>query len=158
MRSLNLMLHSGGTAVDRETVNQVVTPRATKSWVPVAHGRLVDSLYDILPSYDLKIVEASHGLGHDGDRYFGLFQVASTVADSDYAMVFGLRNSHDKSFPAGICLGSGVFVCDNLSFSGEVNLGRKHTRFIERDLPSLFATSVGRLMSLRTQQDTRFEA
>jgi hypothetical protein len=28
--------------------------------------------------------------------------------------VIGLRNSHDKSFPAAIAMGSSVFCCDNL--------------------------------------------
>jgi hypothetical protein len=35
--------------------------------------------------------------------------------------VLGLRNSHDKRFPAGLVGGSAVFVCDNLAFSGEAH-------------------------------------
>ena len=37
----------------------------------------------------------------------------------DYSLVLGLRNSHDKTFPASLALGSQVLVCDNLSFFGE---------------------------------------
>jgi hypothetical protein len=31
-----------------------------------------------------------------------------------------------------------VFVCDNLAFSGEIKIARKHTRFIVRDLPGSY--------------------
>jgi hypothetical protein len=40
-------------------------------------------------------------------------------------------------------------VCDNLSFSGEVRLARKHTSRIEADLPALVNRAVGQLGELR---------
>ena len=67
--------------------------------------------------------------------------------NEDYCWVLGLRNSHDKTFPTGIVAGASVFVCDNLSFSGEVKFARKHTRFIMRDLPMLTGRAVGLLMA-----------
>ena len=50
-------------------------------------------------------------------------------------MSAGLRNSHDKWCPVCIVARASVFVCDDLSIS-EVQLSRKHTVYIERDLPS----------------------
>jgi hypothetical protein len=76
---------------------------------------------------------------------------------NDYCWVLGLRNSHDKTFPAGIVAGASVFVCDNLSFSGEVKFARKHTRFINRDLPQLVERAVGRLLEKWHDQDHRIE-
>jgi len=67
-------------------------------------------------------------------------------SDEDCCWVLGLRNSHDKTFPAGITAGASVSVCDNLSFSGEVKLARKHTTHITRDLPRLVQSAVGKLM------------
>jgi hypothetical protein len=49
--------------------------------------------------------------------------------------VVGIRNSHDKAFAAGIIAGAQVLVCDNLCFSGEILLARKHTGHIHYDLP-----------------------
>jgi len=72
--------------------------------------------------------------------------------------VLGLRNSHDKMFPAGIVAGASVFVCDNLSFSGEVKFARKHTRFINRDLPQFVERYIGQLMSKWHLQDKRIGA
>ena len=81
----------------------------------------------------MTVVNQAHGLWGDGARYFGLLEVHNGSTDRDYGLVVGLRNSHDKSFPAAIALGAAVFCCDNLSFSSEVTLARRHTRYIERD-------------------------
>ncbi|MGC3990620.1 MAG: hypothetical protein QM796_13255 [Chthoniobacteraceae bacterium] len=63
-----------------------------------------------------------------------------------------------KLSPAGVVAGASVFVCDNLSFSGEVKLARKHTRFIHRDLPSLVHSGISKLMSKWQDQQQRFDA
>jgi hypothetical protein len=105
----------------------------------------------------LQIVNEAHAVWNDGQRYFGLLEVQNGRAPTDYGLVIGLRNSHDKSFPAAIGLGSGVFVCDNLAFSAEVTIARRHTRFIVRDLPRVVSTAVGRLADMRGQQDHRIE-
>ena len=97
-------------------------------------------------------------LTKDGNRYFGRLQVGNGEDGGDHGLVIGLRNSHDKTFPAGLVVGAAVFVCDNLSFSGEVKLARKHTAFVERDLPHLVDRAVGRLADLRHSQGQRFQA
>ena len=155
MRALNLMIHCGTRHVDREQAYAVTTPDATPTWTPVPHRRLIELLVSTLPGYGLTLAQEAHALHRDNSRYFGLFQVTNGEVESDYNLVFGLRNSHDKSFSAGICLGSGVFICDNLAFSSEVVVGRKHTRWIDRDLPGLFSTAIGKLMDMRVAQDKR---
>src|SRR6185312_13063801 len=100
----------------------------------------------------------AHALWSDGLRYFGLLEVTNGHLAEDYGLVIGLRNSHDKSFPAAIAMGSSVFCCDNLAFSAEVTIARRHTRFIERDLPRIVHTAVGRLSDLRGKQDERIQA
>src|SRR5262249_30769696 len=106
----------------------------------------------------LSVVSEAHGLSRDGARYFGLLEVVNGRPDGDFGLVVGLRNSHDKSFPAGLAVGAHVMVCDNLSFSGEVSLARKHTAHVERDLPQLIDRAVGRLGDLRRSQEERFAA
>jgi hypothetical protein len=85
--------------------------------------------------------------------YFGLFQL---TGGDDFGMVVGARNSHIKRFAAGLVAGSNVFVCDNLCFSGEVSLSRKHTRHILRDLGSVVAKAFGLISSLQKTQEERF--
>jgi hypothetical protein len=111
-----------------------------------------------LETSGLHIIQEAHGLWRGGLRYFGLMEVRDGTNADDFGLVVGLRNSHDKSFPAALALGSRVFVCDNLAFSGEVKLSRKHTKHIWRDLPGLVERAVGRLADLRDLQTRRIDA
>ncbi|MBX9677533.1 MAG: DUF932 domain-containing protein [Gemmataceae bacterium] len=155
MQKTSLVLHTGARSVNREQVAQVATPNRTQTWVPIPHARLLDGVQGCLERAGLSVVNEAHGLTGDGCRYFGLLQVAHADA-SDFGLVVGLRNSHDKTFPAGLVLGAAIFVCDNLSFSGEVKLARKHTAHVERDLPQLIERAIGKLGDLRRTQDERF--
>jgi len=161
---LNLMVHAGGNHVEREQLALVETPPADQKsgWTPIPHDVLVDETMHTLNACGYRIVTEAHALARKGMQYFGMVQVAPYGLDQatpeDYSMVIGLRNSHNKSFSAGLVCGSGVFVCDNLAFSGEIKIGRKHTRFINRDLPGLVHAAVGRLGTMRHQQDHRINA
>lgn len=154
----NLILHCGATAVDLDEVSRVKTPRGTDSWQPIPHAQLIQTVQRTLATTKLTIGTQAHSLTHDGCRYFGLMEIQSQKANVDYTWVLGLRNSHDKTFPAGIVAGASVFVCDNLSFSGEIKVARKHTRFINRDLPQLVERSIGLLLEKWHDQDRRIEA
>jgi hypothetical protein len=158
VRSPNLILHCGASHVDLKDVRRVPTPDSTDSWCPIPHHQLITTVQQTLATTRLRIGTQAHSLTHDGMRYFGLMEVHAQKADTDYCWVLGLRNSHDKTFPAGIVAGASVFVCDNLSFSGEIKFARKHTRFIVRDLPQLVSRSIGLLMAKWHDQDKRIAA
>ena len=155
---MNLIVHCGGHRVDRAQVELCPTPERTPTWVPIPHGRLLNEVENTLGRAGLRVVNEAHALSHDGQRYFGLLELANGHGHADYALVLGLRNSHDKTFPAALALGSGVFVCDNLAFSAEIVLARKHTVFIGRDLPQLVSTAMGRLGEARQVQERRITA
>jgi hypothetical protein len=139
-------------------VEEARTPTASPTWVPVPHYRLLKQVASTLAGNGMKVANEAHALWNNGARYFGLLEVTNGQDHDDYGLVIGLRNSHDKSFPAAIAMGSAVFVCDNLAFSAEVTIARRHTRFIERDLPRIVHTAVGRLADMRGQQDERIGA
>ena len=145
MNQSNLILHCGAAKVERAQLTRIVTPEGDRTWCPIPHETLVSEVTSALTRANMRIVTEAHGLSADGARYFGLLQVANDEQQGDYSYVLGLRNSHDKRFPAGLVVGSSVFVCDNLSFSGEIKIARKHTRFIVRDLPGLVSGAVGQL-------------
>jgi hypothetical protein len=154
----NLLLHCGAHAVDRLIITTVPTPEPTATWTPLPHLALIEEVEQVLNNNGLSVVNQAHSLTHDGLRYFGLMEIQNSVIHQDYAWVLGLRNSHDKTFPAGIVAGANVFVCDNLSFSGEIKIARKHTRFILRDLQFLTERAIGRLMERWHHQDERIGA
>jgi hypothetical protein len=157
MQKCNLILHCGAAEVPRKALATVPTPAATETWRPIPHEAYVRQVEWELPRYGLDIVQEVHALTHDSSRYFGLIQVQNGCTNPDYTWVLGLRNSHDKTLTAGLVAGSQVFVCDNLAFSGEVSISRKHTVNILEDLPGLVGNALGRLLLMFKTQDQRVE-
>lgn len=149
-----LILHCGANRIDEQQMRSTPTPQATKSWCPIPHATLFDTVSNALMTGGAIVGSVEHSLTKGGNRYFALANI-SHPNDTDYSLAVAIRNSHDKSFPAGLALGNRVFVCDNLSFSGEVAISRKHTTFINRDLVRLVATAVGRLAQKRQEMDQR---
>lgn len=156
-KEAKLTLHCGAAEVEWEKVESVPTPSPTRTWTPIPHAELVGEVKSALGVSGLHIVKEAHSLTRDGARYFGLFQIGNGTQSEDYSWVLGARNSHDKKFPAGLVVGATVFVCDNLSFSGEIRFARKHTRFIVRDLPALTARAIGQLSERWHSMDERIK-
>lgn len=160
-KSHQLFLHQGTEVVCREVLQDVPIPPPTDSWFPIGHHVFVDEIKEQLIATGFTICDEIHALGHGGNRYFGLLPVYKgnlQREDLGYTWVVGIRNSHDKSYPAGLVAGTRVIVCDNLAFTGEVRISRKHTRFAMRDLRHLTARAVGRLGDHFQKIDQRIAA
>jgi len=153
---MGLMLHCGAAEVPLREIKKVETPSPEGRHYPIPHFQLFKEARDVLTTHGLDIVDEKHALWRDGLRYFGVLELKSER--SDYSTVVGLRNSHDKSFAAAIACGSRVFVCDNLAFSGEVVIGRKHTRHITDDLHRLTNDAIGRLGQMKILHEQRVDA
>ena len=151
---MSLMLHAGAEVIDYDRLRQLPTPEATKTHVPIAHSAVVDMVKYSLGFYGHEITAEDYGVTPDGMRFFGVLSLRSPY--DGYTDTVGLRNSHDKTFPIGISFGSRVFVCDNLAFSGDVAIRRKHTAHAKRDLPGIVAEVVEPLAGQRAQQHTQF--
>jgi hypothetical protein len=176
----NLMIHCGAHKVEEPRVRNAATPLPTETHFPIPHKTLLDETLRLVGAHGLEVVNAAHALHGDDSKYFGLLEVApkasaaparlamtggdgashtdGAIVKPDHATIIGLRNSHDKSFAAGLVVGSQVFVCDNLAFSGEVTMRRAHTKHIMRDLPALLEAAMGKLMGLRNHQEHRIQA
>ena len=154
---MNLLVHCGSRKVERQEVQTCPTPSATQTWTPIPHFALLRQVETIMDQGGMRIVQQAHALSPGGLRYFGLMAIAGQPG-ADHSLVVGLRNSHDKSFPAAIAVGSQVFCCDNLAFSSEIVIARKHTRWIGRDLPELICRALGQVGDLRHKQERRIEA
>jgi hypothetical protein len=151
-----MLLHCGAKLVNRNSLYEVPTPKATRTWFPLSHTAVLNEIELQLRSCAFEITEETHALSHNGDRYFGVLSVSlPNRSIDDFGFVVGLRNSHDQTYPAGLVAGTRVFVCDNLAFSGEVRISRKHTRFAERDLRHLTARAVGQLGNKLADLDRR---
>lgn len=154
-----MLLHCGAKRVNREQLFAVPTPRGTQTWFPLSHRTILGEIETQLKATGFSVTEEAHALSHDGARYFGVLSVTvPSRAKSDFGWVVGLRNSHDQTYPAGLVAGTRVFVCDNLAFSGEVRISRKHTKFAYRDLRHLTARAIGQLGDRFRSLDQRVEA
>ncbi len=155
-----LMLHCGGQLKSKEEVFAVPIPEATSSYVPLPYESFVTRIEKQLTVEGIVIKEERLALAKNGQRLFGLMQVqmpGSTV--EDYGCVIGLRNSYDKSYSSGLCIGATVFVCDNLSFKGsQVTFERKHTPNMLRDLSWIITQTVATLPVQFADQMRCFDA
>ena len=170
---VNLHICGGNrTLVDYGEVEKVPTPPVSYrskpnkktgelavSHQPIAHHELVERTKGFLDEQGFTIQDEVHSLARDNNHYFGLFAVDHpNRAASDRGCVIGLRNSHDKTFPAGLCAGDAPFVCDNLIFTNTIKLARRHTRNILQDLDFTINRALGRLFGFWHGQDQRIEA
>ena len=155
-----LMLHCGANAVDEVAVREAVTPVATASHVPVPHGMVIDMVGNMLEHSGWAITQKEYGLfGKDGAQMFAVWGIRNGVfGHEDYQLALGIRNSHDKKFPISVGVGTSVFVCDNLCFSGLISLAAKHTKNVIRDLPQKTFDLFGRLEAANLLQDKRIAA
>jgi hypothetical protein len=134
--------------VDFEALMGVETPAATDSFQPIGHAQLVQFVRNALGLFGLSIVTEEHSLARDGQRYFGGFALTGKgIEGADRQIVLGLRNAHDKSFAAAICIGNRMLVCENLCFSSDIKLARRHTVNILRDIERVIADAVGRVLA-----------
>ena len=169
---LNLRICGGEHKVSTlEQVQAVTTPqveyrkepnkdgRHAVSYQPIPHGLLIDKTRKHLDEAGFAIESESHNLARNDKRYFGLFQVSHPNRETgDRGTVLGLRNAHDKCFPAGLCAGDAPFICDNLIFTNTVKLARRHTKNILSELDAVIARTLGRLFDFWVGQDQRIES
>lgn len=152
---MTLMLHAGAEPVEYKDLRQLPVPAATETHVPMPHNEFVDMLKYSLGYWGHSITSEDYGVTPDGSNFFGVLSLQSDYGD--WTDCVGLRNSHSKRFPLTVCLGSRVFVCDNLAMIGEYTIKRKHTKRAKYELPSLIAEIVEPLREKRTIQAQTFE-
>ena len=148
-------------AGNRVTYNELVDtaykmPESTESFVPIAHHELVNEMREQLRIFSMSIIQEAHLLDNHDQRYFGLFQIGG----NDYhgvSTIMGLRNSHDHSVSAGVCLGDAPFVCSNLSFNNEYKFNAKHTVNVWNTLKSRFRETMCKVIDDKADSVNRIE-
>lgn len=147
----------GQNHVERAALSGVLLPAETETHTPISHDYLADTIQDRLNESGLKVINEGFVLARNGADMFGLFEVGSR-SDAEFATVVGFRNSHVKKLSAGLVIGRGVFVCDNLMFNGEIKFGRRHTNGIMSDLGRLIEDAIGRIIPMQNAEGERVEA
>src|SRR5205823_10571190 len=95
-------------------------------WNPVPHVEVLSHAEHCLSDAGYVIEHASLALSRNDAQFFGTLTLRSPLSDG-VNLAVGVRSSIDKSISLQWCCGSRVFVCDNLAFSSERVIARKHT-------------------------------
>jgi hypothetical protein len=135
-----LLSHIDTDLVTREQLSLVPVSEATRTFKPIPHIELVETLQRTLAESRIGIREERFALRRDGSTLFGVLQLAyNDTLDGQAAM--GIRTSNDRTMSIQICAGLSVFVCDNLVFRGDlIALDRRHTSGL--DLRTELSTAV----------------
>ena len=124
------LLHSKSQLVTREQLAQYIPPPATETFKPVAHAELVDTLTRVMQDRGLFIRKEQFAV--QGAKLFGTFDL-DWMKMAEYGAAVGFRHANDKSMSIQIAVGARVFVCDNMSFHGDMISVRKHTSKLQLD-------------------------
>jgi len=145
-----LVLHRGDWSATKADLASVPVPEPTDSYQPVPYDRFVEEVELHVPRFGLTIVSEEFALARDGRQMFAVLTCANGTQHRDYAPVLGLRSSYDRTLAVGLVGGAvRVLVCDNLAFSGEVTMSRKHTANVFRDLPDLIYRMLSQVSSMQ---------
>lgn len=152
-----LVLHRGGELVTEERLAECHTPEPSGRWHPTSHTQVLATVKESLSAAGYVVLKQSLAILRDGSRFFGTLDLA-TELDQGVCLAVGIRNSVDKTFPLGFCAGNRVFVCDNLAFSAELMVKKKHTRYGEMHFGNGIAQAVQNLASFKDAEVNRIAA
>lgn len=125
-----LLTQCGSQRCSLEQLLTIPEPKKTKTYTPLNHYDFAVNVLtiasDLLKGY--RFDGDSYALSSDGQKMFGVitYRKINPRPDEELKLAVGLRNSYNKTMSAGIVLGSTVLVCDNLVFSGDIKVMRKH--------------------------------
>jgi len=133
---------SSGDRVALSDLQDIPMPPSSVTYQPISHYDLAERVLmiatDIL--HDFEFHQEQFGIARDGAQMFGVLTFRG--GSDEMGLSIGLRNSLDKSLAVGLSLGSSVFVCDNLCFSGDITTFRKHTANIGDELDRLILSTL----------------
>ncbi len=122
-----LLSHVDTDLVTREQLALIETPSPTRSFKPVPHLELIETLQQALRMNHITIRKEQFALRRDGLTLFGVLQLQYQDTPDGMAAL-GLRTSNNRTMSIQICAGLQVTVCDNMVFRGDlIALNRKHT-------------------------------
>lgn len=166
---MGLMLHAGAAAINREALAALPLPAARgPRHVVRPFIEDVELIDTFLGRNGFTIKEEAFGVKTDAkgfpSQFFGAIEIRSKALEGEYlpaepfALTVGVRGSYDQTLPRGLAVGSRVFVCDNLAFSGEVSVYAKQTTNIGSRIAGLLEAAVGEVPVLADHQARRFDA
>lgn len=165
---MSLCLHAGAQSLNRDALAALLLPAAmgTRHVIrPFIED--VELVAGYLGNVGYAITDEAFGVKSiDGKpaQFFGAMEIRPKTLEGEYlpageyGLTVGLRGSYDQSLPRGLAIGSRVFVCDNLAFSGEITIATRQTTFIGNRIGGLLRDAVSQIPRFAKHQELRFDA
>jgi hypothetical protein len=119
--------HTNSQLVTREQLLTIAPPPSTATWRPIAHADLITAIDRQLMVRGITIQSERFAIQREGARLFAVLDL-SIESSGEFCASLGIRTANDRSLALEIAVGVRVFVCDNMTFSGDlIALRRKHT-------------------------------
>ena len=119
--------HANSQVVTRNELMAIPVPPSTETWRPIGHGDLITAVDRQLLVRGIAIETELFAIQREGARLFAVLDL-SLERSGEFCASMGIRTANDRSLALEIAVGLKVFVCDNLTFSGDlIALRRKHT-------------------------------
>jgi hypothetical protein len=103
--------------VSREELKALPVPEETRTFKPIPHIEVVESLIEALGFRYISVIRDEYAVSPDGMKMFGVLDLETSFEGCRFAI--GVRNSNDKSLRLALTSGIRVLVCSNLAFQGE---------------------------------------
>lgn len=133
----HLSAHGQTRKVELSDPRLAVMPTPTKSWKPVQHNEVLTAIRTSIERQHWTFKRPDEpfevSLNAEGSRMFGVTEIVvpGITVDEEFGLAIGFRNSHDHSMALRFACGSRVYVCDNMQFSGTIQVRRVHTTGID---------------------------
>jgi len=123
-------------------LKKVETPEATRSWCPVPHDMMIESVMEQMKEETQFEIEGEVEIGLSSNLAQMFFLINLKSQYSDFCLSIGGRNAHDKKFPLAMFGGASIFICSNLQAFATYAIKTKHTTNIFDRLPNLFSSGL----------------
>src|SRR3954452_15866427 len=149
-----LILHRGAREATLDQIARVATPPPTDTWYPIPHLAVLEAVEETLAATAFGVQSRRLALSANDNQFFATLDLFAPIGQG-VALSVGIRNSIDKTLPLGFCAGNRVMVCDNLSFSAELLVNRKHTVNGSTRFREAIALAAGRLDAFQQSEAAR---
>jgi hypothetical protein len=150
----NLVLHRGAREATLDQIARVATPDPTETWYPIPHIAVLEAVEETLQATAFGVQSRRLALSANCNQFFATLDLFAPIGQG-VTLSVGIRNSIDKTLPLGFCAGHRCVVCDNLAFSAELLVNRKHTVNGGARFREAIALAAGRLEAFRISEADR---
>ena len=141
MEQGTLMSQADTDMVTREQLALIDTPLPTRSFKPVPHIELIETLEQVLARNQITIRKEQFALRRDGSTLFGVLQLAYQDTQDGMAAL-GLRTANNRTMSIQLCAGMKNFRILEMQW-GEVPWRGDLLRPVERFVDGMIAVPEG---------------